>query len=159
MVRVQEIHMKLTQLRSKDVSKLVEHLDVSLHKKDSVQLQENGQKTILVNKKPAFFYYEDNIVPTLQFLQEHIVLKKVTVDMGAIKFMINGADIMRPGITKIEEGIRKDNFIVIIDENNEKPLAVGIALYDGNEMEKLTSGKVIKNIHYIGDEIWKNDYI
>jgi len=82
-------------------------------------------------------------------------LKKITVDMGAIKFVINGADIMRPGITEIEEGIAKDELVVIIDERNKKPLVVGIALYDSAEMKKITSGKVVKNIHYVGDEIWK----
>ena len=75
--------------------------------------------------------------------------------MGAIKFVINGADIMRPGITEIEEGIAKDELVVIIDERNKKPLVVGIALYDSAEMKKITSGKVVKNIHYVGDEIWK----
>ena len=75
--------------------------------------------------------------------------------MGAIKFVINGADIMRPGITEIEEGIVKGDFVVIADEKNKNPLAIGIALYDSGEMKKITSGKVVKNIHYVGDEIWK----
>jgi len=75
--------------------------------------------------------------------------------MGAIKFVVNGADIMRPGITKIQEGIEKDEAIVIVDENNQKPLAVGIALLSAEDMEKTKSGRVIKNIHYVGDELWK----
>jgi len=145
--------MKLKQLRSKDVNKELEPFNISLNKKDSVQLREDG--IILVNNKPHFFYYEQKIVPTLHFLQERIVLPTITVDMGAIKFVINGADIMRPGITEISEGIKKDSFIVVIDQNNHKPLAVGIALLGTEEMKSATSGKVVRNIHYVGDWIWK----
>jgi len=147
--------MRLTQLRSKEVNKLIEAYGISLNKKDSVQLQEDEHKLILVNKKPQFFYYKGKIVPTLQLLQQKLVLKKIIVDSGAIKFVINGADIMRPGITEIEDGIENGDFIVIIDQNNGKALSVGIALLDTAEIRAATSGKVIKNIHFIGDEIWK----
>src|SRR3989344_2855127 len=147
--------MKRTQLRSKDVSKEVEHYGIEISKKDQAELVEEQHKVILLNKRSAFFYYQDKIVPTLKLLQERNVLKKITVDMGAVKFVVNGADIMRPGIVEIEDGIAKDEFVAVIDKNNQKPLAVGIALFSSEEMKKMTSGKVIKNIHYVGDELWR----
>ena len=116
---------------------------------------EDKYKIILINRKPSFFYHDGQAVPTLKFLQVNDVLKKITVDMGAVKFVVNGADIMRPGIVEIEEGIAKDEFVAVIDKNNKKPLAVGIALFDAEEIRKMSSGKVIKNIHYVGDELWK----
>ncbi len=146
--------MKRTQLRSKDISKEVELYKVDISKKDQVELIEDQYKIILLNKKPAFFYFENKAVPTLKFLQENNVLKKITVDMGAVKFVVNGADIMRPGIVEIEESITKDEFVCVIDKNNHKPLAVGIALFNAEEMKAMKSGKVIKNIHYVGDELW-----
>ena len=95
-------------------------------------------------------------MPTLKLLQTYLgLLKKIVVDMGAVKFMISGADVMRPGIKEIAAGINKDDFVVIMDVNNHKPLAVGIAQLSGTEMQAATSGKVIKNIHYVGDELWK----
>ena len=145
--------MKLKQLRSKEINQELERFNISLNKKDSVQLREDG--IILVNKKPQFFYHEHKIVPTLHFLQEKMVLPTITVDMGAIKHVINGADIMRPGITEISEGIKTDSFIMIIDQNNHKPLAVGIALLGTEDMKSATTGKVVRNIHYVGDWIWK----
>jgi PUA-domain protein len=146
--------MKQKPLKAKEVSKLIPGLELS--KKDSVVLIEDDNKKIIsVNKKPYLFYYGDKLVPTLKLLQTKELLKKITVDMGAIKFVVNGADIMRPGITKIQEGIEKNEFIVIVDETHQKPLAVGIALLNSEEMEKETSGKVIKNIHYVGDDLWK----
>ena len=78
--------------------------------------------------------------------------------MGAIRFVVNGADIMRPGIVEIEAGIKKDDFVAVVDKNNQKPLAVGIALFSSEEMKAMSSGKVIKNIHYVGDELWKMEF-
>ena len=143
--------MKKTHLKSKEISR---ELGINLNKKDTVELWENEQKLIVINETPSFFYYNDKTVPTLKYLQKHEILKKITVDMGAVKFVVNGADIMRPGITEIGEGITEKEFIVVVDINNKKPLAVGIALFSSAEMKAKNSGKVIKNIHYVGDELW-----
>ena len=146
--------MKRKQLKSKEVNIELGEFGISFSKKDQVELLEDeNNKLLAVNKKILFFYYNNKLVPTLKLLQEKpTLLKQITVDMGAIKFVINGADIMRPGIVDIEENVNKDDFVVIVDERNKKPLAVGIALFNGEEMK---TGKVIKNIHYIGDEIWR----
>jgi PUA-domain protein len=150
--------MKSTPLKVKELNRQIEHLGVNYHKKDQVVLLEDDKyKLIMVNKKPEFFYYEEKIVPTLKLLQDKDILKKITVDMGAVKFVVNGADIMRPGIVEIEDGIIKDDFIVIVDVNNKKPLAVGIALLPTEEMRNATGGKVIQNIHYVGDDLWKRE--
>lgn len=150
--------MKRKQLRSKDVNKELQKYGVSLSKKDQCELLEGDIRILLINKQPAFFYYRGKAVPTLKYLQEHNVLPTVVVDMGAVKFVIKGADIMRPGIKEIAQEIGKDDFIVIVDENNRKPLAVGIALFDSEEMKGIDSGKVVKNIHYLGDEIWRYSF-
>ena len=122
-------------------------MEISSSDHDLVYLQANGE--------PRFFYNEDNLlIPSLKYLLKNNFLKKITVDMGAIKFVVGGADIMRPGITEIEETIEEGEIIVIIDENNKKPLAVGKALLSATEMQSQEKGKSIKNIHYIGDDIW-----
>ncbi len=147
--------MKRTQLRSKDLSKELGDYALEISRKDQVELIEDKYKVILINKKPSFFYYNGRLVPTLKFLQENNLLKKITVDMGAVKFVVNGADIMRPGIVDVEEGIAKEDFVVVVDKNNRKSLAVGIALFNSEEMKATGSGKMVKNIHYVGDELWK----
>ena len=146
--------MKQTRLKAKDVNK---ELGLELSKKDQCILKEDSHKILYINNEPSFFYYNDKPVPTLKYLQTHERLKKITVDMGAVKFVVNGADIMRPGITEIEDGIQRDDFIVIIDQNNKKPLSVGIAQLGTEEFREPTSGQVIKNIHFVGDDIWQND--
>ncbi|MFH0700833.1 MAG: DUF1947 domain-containing protein [Candidatus Woesearchaeota archaeon] len=151
--------MKRTSLRSKELNKELEVLGypIEVSKKDLVELvDDENYKLILVNKQPWFFYYGERLVPTLKLLQTHLeLLKKVIIDMGAVKFMISGADVMRPGIKEIAVGIEKDDFVVIVDVNNHKPLAVGVAQLNFEEMQAATSGKVIKNIHYVGDELWR----
>ena len=147
--------MKRTRLKSKEVGKILKRYDLVLTKKDQVELLENKFKIIAINKIPAFFYYQEQWIPTLRYLQSHSLLKRITVDMGAVKFVVNGADIMRPGIVEIEPEINKDEFITIIDQNNKKPLAIGIALLNSEDMQNTKTGKVIKNIHYVGDELWE----
>ena len=146
--------MKRTQLRSKEINKELAQYAVELSKKDNVELWEDQPFLLIVNGLPSFFRYGERWIPTLKFLQQKIILKKIVVDMGAIKFLIGGADVMRPGIVEIDYGIAKDEPVVIVDINNQKPIAVGIALISGAEMKVTKNGRVIRNIHYVGDKIW-----
>lgn len=125
--------------------------DPIIDKKDIVVKEEN---LIYVNNECMFF---DDEIPTLKLLLKKDLLKKVVVDMGAVKFVTSGADIMRPGIVKFEES-KKDDYVAIIDEKHNKPLAIGKMIYDSEEAVNIEKGKVVKNIHYIGDEIWTKSY-
>ena len=50
----------------------------------------------------------------------------------------------------------KDSYVVIVDEKNKKPLSVGKMLFTGEEVSLMKTGKVIKNIHWIGDDLLKS---
>lgn len=147
--------VKRITLRSKDLNQKISIYKIEFSKKDLIESVDDGKYQIIyVNKKQAFFYHQDKIIPTLRFLRENELLKKVVVDLGAIKFVVNGADIMRPGIVSLDEDISKGEIVVIEDQNHHKALAVGEALLSGTEMKTMVSGKVIKNIHHVGDELW-----
>ena len=93
----------------------------------------------------------------LPFLNQTEVLKKfpnVMVDMGAVKFMCNGANVMRPGIKKYTE-FSKDDLVCVIEESKHKFLAVGKALTDSLELESMPKGEIVKNLHYISDKYWE----
>jgi PUA domain protein len=93
----------------------------------------------------------------LPFLSETETLEKfpnVTVDMGAVKFMCKGANLMRPGIKKFTE-FEKDKLVCIVEESQHKFLAVGKAMVSSSELEKMEKGEVIKNMHYISDNFWE----
>ena len=93
--------------------------------------------------------------PTLKgALKADIKSKYVVVDMGAVKFMTKGANVMSPGITDADPSIQEGDLVIIIDENHRKPLAIGRSLISGLEMVKNTEGKAVKTLHYIGDDIW-----
>jgi len=93
----------------------------------------------------------------IPFLSETSMLEKfpkVVVDMGAVKFVCNGATVMRPGIKKYSD-FDKDQIICIVEESRNKFLAVGRALVSSKELETMAKGEVVKNLHYISDEFWE----
>lgn len=93
----------------------------------------------------------------LPFLSETQMLEKfphVTVDMGAVKFMCKGANVMRPGI-KTHNEFEKEKIVCIVEESQHKFLAVGKSLVASTELEKMEKGEVIKNMHYISDKFWE----
>ena len=81
--------------------------------------------------------------------------RSVTVDMGAVPFVTNGADVMGPGITDADESIAEGDLVWIKDVKNGAPLAIGKALRSGAELKNKAGGKAIKTIHYVGDKLWK----
>ena len=149
------------QLSKSDIKKINQEIEEIyaiadfFEKKAKVELVKDEYEIITLDNEPCFFYLGGQIIPTLKLLLKNNFLKKVTIDMGAVKFIASGADLMRPGITEIEDGINKDDFIAIIDVNNKKPIAIGQALLDSEEMRATETGKVIKNIHYVSDKLWK----
>ena len=78
----------------------------------------------------------------------------VQVDMGAVPFVCNGANVMSAGINNVSPEIIKSQYVWIREENHHKPLAIGIALMNAEEMLTSAKGKAIKSLHYIGDKIW-----
>ena len=105
----------------------------------------NGVKVLKIN---------DEYVP---FLSETETLEKfpyLMVDMGAVKFMCKGANVMRPGVKKFSE-FEKDSIVCVIEESHHKFLAVGKAIVSSEEMEKMEKGEVMKNIHYVSDKFWE----
>ena len=96
----------------------------------------------------------DNHLP---FLSQKELLEKfpnVMVDMGAVKFMCNGANVMRPGIRSYSE-FEKDQIVCVIEESQHKFLAVGKAMVSSSELETMQKGEVVKNLHYISDKYWE----
>ncbi len=123
-------------------------------------------------KNLKFHYLDDDVViisgvglkaikigdSYLPFLTDTEILKKfpnVMVDMGAVKFMCNGANVMRPGITKYTQ-FEKDSLVCIIEESQHKFLAVGKSCVPSTDMESMSKGEVIKNMHYISDKYWES---
>lgn len=81
----------------------------------------------------------------------------VTVDMGAVPHVTNGADAMAPGIVDADPDLEAGDWSWIRDVENEQPLAVGRALVGGPEMVDAGEGKAVENLHHVGDRVFELD--
>jgi PUA-domain protein len=146
---------KAAEVREQLASEIGE--SASLFSSEKVEMAEtDGDVTfILVEKKPLLMEIEGHIFPTLRgAIARPFPERRVVVDSGAVRFMANGADVMRPGIVSVTDDVVADSPVVIVEEQYGKPLAIGIALYDAAEIRHLEKGKAVRNIHYVGDDIW-----
>jgi len=110
---------------------------------------------IFVDGKPLILKVRGFFLPSLRFDELISTLSKVVVDMGAVAHVANGAQIMRPGVTQIKNSFSKGDLVVIQDEKFGKAIAIGVAEMTSSEMQAVSKGKVISNIHYVGDTFWK----
>ncbi|PSP52217.1 RNA-binding protein [Halobacteriales archaeon QH_1_68_42] len=78
----------------------------------------------------------------------------VTVDTGAVSFVSDGADVMRPGIVEADEAIEAGDLVAINEESHGKFLAIGRARTSGDDMVG-DSDKVVDSIHHVGDDLFE----
>ena len=150
-------------LREKETERILQELSHKLNvdteqllgSEPSIELAETQSTEIFIaNGKPILARLNNILSPTLLFEEVLPFLPKIIVDMGAIPYICSGADLMAPGIVQIHGDFNEDDILLIADERHEKPLAIGIALFDPQYMRQLKRGKVVKNIHYVGDKLW-----
>lgn len=116
------------------------------------QISDDAQ--IIIGKGIKILKVDNEYLP---FLSETATLEKfpnVMVDVGAIKFMCKGANVMRPGIKEFTE-FEKDKLVCIVEESHHKFLAVGKAMVSSSELGEMEKGEVVKNMHYISDKFWE----
>jgi PUA-domain protein len=123
----------------------------------SLDEAEAGPYRLLLRENEAIgLFLDGDVIPTIRGLLAFPAAKRaVTVDMGAVRFIYNGADVMAPGIVEADPGIRAGDVVWIRDEKNGRPLAVGRAIMDGPTMAREEKGKAIETVHHVGDEIWR----
>jgi len=114
-----------------------------------------GNELIVYKSKPVGIQIDGKPFFTVHgLLQFGAAMRHVTVDMGAVKFLANGADVMAPGIVEADPEIKIGDAVWVRDQNNKRPLLVGLALMDGPAMVAGKGGKAVKTIHYVGDKLW-----
>lgn len=129
--------------------------DLAGVKKPGLELAEGSNvKIFYLNGKPLFAATKDGLIPTLLFEKALLTLPRITVNMGAVPYVCNGADVLAPGIVKIEGAFAVGDYLLVVDERHSKPLAVVSALVDSQAASGLQRGKIAKNLHYVGDALW-----
>jgi len=113
----------------------------------------------LVDKEPFILEKDGILFPSLRgALSRPFSQKRITVDMGAVSFVVNGADIMRPGVVDVTPDVTAGKPVQIVDERHGKPLALGIALFDAEELLAQDKGKIARTWHHVGDDIWNLEF-
>jgi PUA domain protein len=112
-------------------------------------------KIFFLNRKPLFVERKNRIVPSLINKEILSRLPSVVVDQGAVPFLCAGANVMAPGVRQVEGEFSPRQLVVVREERFHKSLIVGSAIVRSEEMEIQSKGKVIENIHYVGDDAWQ----
>ena len=126
-----------------------------LGSKTGVEVNENEIAEVFsFDGRPLLARSDGVLFPTLYFEELFAVIPKIVVDMGAVPYVCKGADVMSPGVRAIKGKFEENALLLVVDERHGKPLAVGVALFGSEAMKALDSGKIVKNIHYVGDKLW-----
>jgi len=91
-------------------------------------------------------------IPFLETISCFEDIPSITVDEGAAKAVLRGADLMAPGVKNLDE-FEKDKLVVI--KYNNSYLALGKTLYSSSEIKMMNKGKIVEILHYKGDKLWR----
>jgi len=142
---------------------LAEHLGVEMDADsyEKVEFDDSGWNVVLVDGEPLVLYVDaaDGGDPepflTVQGANAYPPERNVvTVDAGAVSFVSDGADVMRPGIVEADDAIEAGDLVAINEESHGKFLAIGRAQVAGSDMVG-DSGKVVTSIHHVGDDLFE----
>jgi len=152
--------MRKHALRKKESSEIIEYLNSYSGTEIKAERIEIVDDRFLANGEIFAFFIDGKPYLTIKGAMQHNPTKKlVVVDSGAIRHVSDGADVMAPGVIEADESIRAGEIVYIVDEKNRRVIAVGRALVDAEKMlggkKEERRGKAIKNIHWVGDKIWK----
>jgi len=121
----------------------------------------NHINLICVNNEILFFNEREGpYYPHLRILHKYpTILPQVQVDRGAIKFVMQGANIMCPGLTSpggaLPEDLPTSSVVAVMAEGKKHALGIGFMKLSSKEIRETNKGIGIDNIHYLNDGLWK----
>jgi PUA domain protein len=152
--------MKINMLSKKETSFILDKLLVNWPENIIPKIKnikayeiEKNKKLLIHETNFAAVLIDEAILPFLGSSTLVASFPYVLIDMGAVRYVCNGANIARPGIVKFESFL-KDKIVIVKDKDYQKPLAVGMSLYDSENGMSLSKGHIINNMHYVGDKFW-----
>lgn len=155
--------MKRQVVSKHDSRSLIEQVEgsagIRLEVPHSAQVEvvepEEGVKFSIVDGKYAFVSpSEGTYVPFVGSASAAELFPAARVDVGAVKFILKGADVMRPGIVKYDDWGESGRLVVVRDDAKGRALAVGPALARSADLAALSKGNCIRNLHHAGDRFW-----
>jgi PUA domain protein len=116
-------------------------------------------------QQPIFFQHRDGpILPSLRFVHQFPDLgwTSVTVDKGAIPYILGGANIMCPGLTNpggVLPDLEANRGVIIMAEGKQHAIAVGTTKMSAQEIRSKNKGIGIEVAHYLGDGLFQTSVI
>jgi PUA-domain protein len=149
-------------LREKEARKLLDFsqrlktdVEQVLGSKPRIEVNETEAAEIFIlNGKPLLARSGGELFPTLAFEEVFPFISRIVVDMGAVPYVCKGADVMAPGVVSVKGEFEENDLLLVVDERHGKPLAIGVALFNSQVMKNMKHGKIVKNIHHVGDKLW-----
>lgn len=122
--------------------------------KNLMVYQVEGSGQILVGGGLALVRAGGEYLPLLSRAEQIGRFPSVTVDMGAVRFVCKGANVMRPGVTA-HDRFEAGQIVCVKEERHGKYLAAGTAAMSGDEADAAQNGEVVRTLHYVSDRIWE----
>jgi len=86
------------------------------------------------------------------------MMPRVTVDKGAVKFVLKGADVMCPGLTSRGADCSADlpafAPVAVYAEGKEHAVAIGVTKMSTADIRAINKGVGVEAIHFCGDQLW-----
>ena len=153
--------MKKWVLSRHDSIEMVEKIEASVGLKlglghsAQAKCEEPEDGVVFVNLDGfTFVQLPDGFLPYLGSKETLDLFPSATVDEGAIRFMLNGADVMRPGIKGFDQWGDAGRIVVIREEKKGRAIAVGRAAVSSSDAQTMAKGICLKNLHHAGDRYW-----
>ncbi len=130
------------------------NLDVSRSAQVEIIEPQDGLRFLVIDGKHTFIEKDGVLVPFVGSQATLALLPSAYIDDGAIKYILKGADVMRPGIVRHDQWGGKEALVVVRDDKKSRGLAVGRASVPSDERAGMTKGVSVRNLHHAGDAYW-----
>lgn len=148
------------QISKKDLKELVkisrEIFKCSLDEPEGgIVIYSENAKIFVADKTPLVIEFEKGEkIPAIHILNKGLCsIPFAVVDQGAVPRILNGADVMAPGIVEVSQ-FNQGDLVGVREPQKKAFIAVGRALMGSEEIMSTRKGRAIKNIHHVGDKIW-----
>jgi PUA domain protein len=130
-------------------------LDVPRSAQVEILEPDEDTKFIVIDGRFTFVGMDGNAyLPFVGSSQAVALFPSVSIDEGALKYIIKGADVMRPGISRYDEWGDAGRLVVVREDKKGRAAAVGMTEVTSAEMAELKKGSCVKNLHHVGDKFW-----
>ncbi|MDG6991337.1 MAG: hypothetical protein JRM99_07980, partial [Nitrososphaerota archaeon] len=139
--------MKKWVLSRRDSAEMIQKIEASvgislnLPKSAQAQCAEPEEGVVFVTLEGfEFVQTGESFLPYLGSAGTLALFPTAVVDEGAIRFLVNGADVMRPGIRKLDDWGAAGRIVVVKEEKKGRAVAVGPSTVAGSEAAGMAKG-------------------